>query len=138
MDLTHYDYPIVASSMHDTGTDSYTNRIVLLFARVLNYVFDSSENADAHEWDNLSDQIVAWYRGMPQDFFPLWVDPPNSETERAFPRIFMAQEVHSGLRLEITCVRTLKSCTCSCCISALLPVLACTSDIQSASVRAKL
>ena len=129
MDLNHYDYPLTDSYMHSTEADSYTNRAVLLFARVLNYVFGSSEKADTSQWDNLNDEITAWYSGMPPDFFPLWYDPPNLEAGSAFPRIFMAQPIHSGFSHKSVRFARLTKRICSHCLPALLPVLARTGDI---------
>ncbi|KAF2233599.1 hypothetical protein EV356DRAFT_547438, partial [Viridothelium virens] len=94
MDLDDYEYPLAATGMLNTELDSYTNRIVLLFARLLNHVFGSYSNPNPRHWDHLNEQVADWYRGMPQDFSPLWIEPPDPDAGSAFPRIFMAEQGH--------------------------------------------
>lgn len=95
MDLNKYNVPLATTTVRNTDVDSHTNQIVLLFAKVLSYVFGSPVNLDARKWDDLNLEVEAWHSAIPSDFSPLWVEIPGPEMESAFPRVFMTQQVHS-------------------------------------------
>ena len=68
--------------------DGCANRIVFLFAKVLNYAFRSEDTVPDETWATLQEQIETWYSTKPSYFSPLWT--ANDVTP--FPRIIMLGE----------------------------------------------
>jgi hypothetical protein len=68
---------------------SWTNIIVLLFARVLSIVFIPRENVSADDWLGLEVAIEEWNVSRPDTFNPLSVHEGALAKQSAFPEIWM-------------------------------------------------
>ncbi|RDW85299.1 hypothetical protein BP6252_02889 [Coleophoma cylindrospora] len=69
--------------------DAWANRMVFLFARVLNYAFRSPTSSSQDTWSELSNDVEEWYATKPQFFAPLWSESRDEQSSSPFPCIIM-------------------------------------------------
>ncbi|RDW77873.1 hypothetical protein BP5796_05725 [Coleophoma crateriformis] len=69
--------------------DAWANRMVFLFARVLNYAFRSPTSSSQDTWTELFNNVEEWYATKPQFFAPLWSENRNEQSSSPFPCIIM-------------------------------------------------
>ncbi|OCL03330.1 hypothetical protein AOQ84DRAFT_152074 [Glonium stellatum] len=78
-----------SSYFHSDTEDAWANRIVFLFAKILNYAFKPVGVAPEESWSQLEEQVEAWNMTKPQYFSPLWVEHQPGERNYRFPDIMM-------------------------------------------------
>ncbi|KAH7372144.1 hypothetical protein BKA64DRAFT_263637 [Cadophora sp. MPI-SDFR-AT-0126] len=69
--------------------DGWANRIVLLFAKVLNYAFQSGETVPQDTWLSLRDEVETWNTTKPAYFMPLWDGSTLEQQKTPFPEVIM-------------------------------------------------
>ena len=69
--------------------DGWANQIVLLFAKVLNYAFQTENVGLEDTWTSLQDQVEAWNATKPTHFEPLWTENWSQSHQTPFPEAFM-------------------------------------------------
>jgi hypothetical protein len=90
-----------SSYFHSDAEDAWANRIVFLFAKVLNYAFRSSETAPEESWFQLEEEVEAWNIAKPSYFSPLWMEDMADQRQSPFPHVAMLGS--SQGELEIQC-----------------------------------
>ncbi|KAG4431765.1 hypothetical protein IFR05_012741 [Cadophora sp. M221] len=65
--------------------DGWANRIVFIFAKVLNYAFRSEDVVPDDSWISLQEQVENWNSAKPSYFDPLWTGGRGT----LFPRVVM-------------------------------------------------
>ena len=79
--------------------DGWANRMVWIYARVVNYCFGSQEGRSNARWAALSAQVTQWHALVPGSFTPLFYRDPDPEGS-PFPAIWFLCEWHGeSLRL---------------------------------------
>ncbi|KAN0099556.1 hypothetical protein V8E51_013331 [Hyaloscypha variabilis] len=69
--------------------DAWGNRMVYLFARVLNFAFAPEGGSSKESWAELADEVEAWNATKPEHFAPLWLDLSPQRDGSPFPEILM-------------------------------------------------
>ncbi len=69
--------------------DAWGNRMVYLFARVLNFAFAPEDGSSKESWAELADEVEAWNATKPENFAPLWLDSSPQRDGSPFPEILM-------------------------------------------------
>jgi hypothetical protein len=75
--------------LYSDTDDSWGNRMVFLFAKVLNYAFAQGESSSEKSWAELADEVTAWNATKPEHFSPLWLDASSQQDGSPFPEIMM-------------------------------------------------
>ncbi|PVH79738.1 hypothetical protein DL98DRAFT_630800, partial [Cadophora sp. DSE1049] len=76
--------------------DGWANRIVFLFAKVLNYAFRSEDTVPDESWTTLQEQVETWYSTKPSYFAPLWAARDGDARVTPFPRIVMLGQAQAN------------------------------------------
>ena len=63
----------------NTRNEDWANRIVFIFATILDYAFAPSQVPAPERWHELRAEVLNWYSTKPWDFAPLW-ENMNPET----------------------------------------------------------
>jgi len=87
------------------GDSGYANKMVYLFARLLNLLFADkvsptdampgilTENPDA-EWTDIATETDKWFENKPQSFNPLYFEGANAVGGKPFPEMWFASPTH--------------------------------------------
>lgn len=87
-----------SSVFRDFDDESWTNRVIFLFATILQAVFASDEmeanTLSKEKWNDLSDEVDEWERTKPWSFCALFIEPNAGETfNGTWPTLYCAQGV---------------------------------------------
>ena len=75
------------------GDDGWANRIVWIYARIINYCFGGPKQSSNDYWVTLSGQVSQWKSLLPSSFEPLFQRSPDTDDE-GFPDIWFLCEWH--------------------------------------------
>ena len=63
---------------HNSDDESWANRLIVIFARILTYVFrDDGEQMSLREWMELESLVEQWEVSRPWNFTPLFAESPR-------------------------------------------------------------
>ncbi|OQV01499.1 hypothetical protein CLAIMM_06846 [Cladophialophora immunda] len=75
INLTNYRHSSVFRLSDD---ESWANRIIFIFARILTHVFgDDNEQLSLEQWADLDSEVTSWEVSKPWHFAPLFIDSPG-------------------------------------------------------------
>ncbi|EXJ53542.1 uncharacterized protein A1O5_13213 [Cladophialophora psammophila CBS 110553] len=75
INLTNYRH---SSVFHVSDDESWANRIIFIFARMLTYVFgEDNKQLSLEQWAELDAEVAAWEVSKPWHFTPLFVESPG-------------------------------------------------------------
>ncbi|GME52276.1 Zn 2cys6 transcription factor protein [Neofusicoccum parvum] len=77
-------------SFHADTSSAWANRMIFIFAEILNYSCQQDEMPSLERWKELEDQVEAWNDNKPWHFRPLWIREETSP----FPEIWMTGPSH--------------------------------------------
>lgn len=90
------DSPVSQRSQQkrDYGVEcAWTNRLVGLTCRVINFCFASATQSTP-DWTTLLSELESWNIGKPESFRPFFELPPASDKGRPFPKICLQNDWH--------------------------------------------
>lgn len=76
-------------NFNSDSEDGWANRIVFIFAKVLNYAFRSEDVVPDESWISLQEQVENWNSAKPSYFDPLWTGNDRGVQGTLFPRVVM-------------------------------------------------
>ena len=79
------------------GDDGWANRIVWIYARIINYCFGGQKHTSNDYWVTLSAQMFQWKSLLPNSFEPLFQKNPDDDDD-GFPAIWFLCEWHGEFR----------------------------------------
>lgn len=79
-------------SFHADTSSAWANRMIFIFAEILNYSCQPGELPSLDRWKELEEQAEAWNDTKPWHFRPLW----TREDASPFPEIWMMGPAHGG------------------------------------------
>jgi hypothetical protein len=89
-----------SSIFYTDTTNAWANRIVFLFAKVVNFAF-GRQTGDPHDtWQQLDLEIQSWNLRKPQHFNPIWMQHRNHSLECQFPEVLMFGTPEGKKRLD--------------------------------------
>ncbi|KAF2083319.1 hypothetical protein K490DRAFT_51991 [Saccharata proteae CBS 121410] len=91
IDLNNY---LASTSFHRDDAGSWANRMVWIFAKVLDFAFQQNDIPTAQKWTSLHDEVDAWNVAKPWHFQPLWMGELGAAEESPFPPIWMSSPAH--------------------------------------------
>jgi hypothetical protein len=91
INLTNYRHSNV---FHTSDDESWANRIIFIFARILTFVFrQDGEQMSRREWTDLESEVAHWEVSKPWHFAPLFEDGPDAtgrdQHHTAWPELYM-------------------------------------------------
>lgn len=93
IDLENYKY---SSVFHTNDDEAWANRIIYLFAVVLDKILRHGQGISTHELGRLEGEVEAWYTSKPWDFSPLW-GSHSPDTNDPWPQLYMSHPAHGKL-----------------------------------------
>ncbi|KAF2854704.1 hypothetical protein T440DRAFT_416190 [Plenodomus tracheiphilus IPT5] len=84
-----------SSIFREFDDESWTNRIIFLFATILQAVFEDTSNGISREkWKDLDNEVEEWHRNKPWSFSPFHMEPDAGEKfTGSWPELPCAQGV---------------------------------------------
>ncbi|KAF2147022.1 uncharacterized protein K452DRAFT_314269 [Aplosporella prunicola CBS 121167] len=90
IDLTNY---LSSQAFQKDTPGSWANRMVFVFAKILNYACQQEEAPSKKKWQQLHEEVETWNRMKPWHFRPLWARRPEGDTA-PFPEVWMTLPAH--------------------------------------------
>ena len=102
LNLDNYQH---SGTFLDQSDESWANRIIFVFANILNYVFGAGNNShsqlDPARWSELEAQAENWYLTKPWYFSALWSEQAH---ENGWPELLTSHPAHTvGLQYYCLC-----------------------------------
>ena len=80
--------------IHPADDPVWANRMVWIYAHVVNLCFRPESERDQTSWDSQNEQLDIWKNSLPQSFSPLYYKPTSSHSKFAFPAEWFLSEWH--------------------------------------------
>lgn len=107
----HLDNYETSRSFYESDDGSWANRMVHIFARVLNAAFRSTSEITIEEWDCFVLECNEWNSTKPWTFTPL-LDSTSSSDDGPFPMVWMLRAAHV-VGLQYYCMAKIMLATCN-------------------------
>jgi hypothetical protein len=89
----HLENYKTSRSFYESDDGSWANRMVYLFARILDAAFRSSSDITIEEWDQFALECEEWHSTKPWTFTPL-LDSTSNINDGPFPMVWMLRGAH--------------------------------------------
>ncbi|OJD29996.1 zn 2cys6 transcription factor [Diplodia corticola] len=87
IDLENYRQ---SPSFHADTSSAWANRMIFIFAEILDYSCRQDQVHSVERWEELDEQVESWNHSKPWHFRPLWI----REETLPFPEIWMTGPAH--------------------------------------------
>lgn len=103
-----------SSSFQSDTDDAWANRMVFLFAKVMNYAFQPNRDTSEDTWMQLEAEVETWNFTKPQHFSPLWLEYSTQPGHSPFPEIVMFGSPQGEFKFQTPYSITTSECLCRC------------------------